>query len=180
MAFGMTCQRPNVNRNSSSAVSPIACSMIASCSRARVIASWRSAIGVVPACADIPWQVIWYQRTPWIPLTTASGTRRLSSTGPCSMCNSTKQAISRSGRNGMAAKRAWWSASASRNETPSTPIAPRWSDNLAGSTKVLEPIAPGAKRLPSSLVQITTSTGRSVTTRASLSAFRHASPAITP
>ena len=44
----------------------------------------------------------------------------------------------------------------------------------------LEPIAPGAKRLPSSLVQITTSTGRSVTTRASLSAFRHASPAITP
>ena len=51
-------------------------------------ASRRLSIGVEPACAAWPRQVIWWRSTPNVPSTTPSGRSSDSSTGPCSMCSS--------------------------------------------------------------------------------------------
>ena len=53
-------------------------------------ASWRSAIGVVPAWFDWPVIVTSCQEMPCTPVTAPMVTPSASSTGPCSMCSSTK------------------------------------------------------------------------------------------
>ena len=51
-------------------------------------ASRRWSIGVEPACAAWPRQVIRWRSTPKVPSTAPSGRSIDSSTGPCSMCSS--------------------------------------------------------------------------------------------
>ncbi|MNN70650.1 hypothetical protein D3C81_1865200 [compost metagenome] len=86
---------------------------------ATAIASRRTAIGVVPACAMVPAHSTRNQRTAWMPVTTPSGTAAASSTGPCSIWSSTQADIGRAigtrSTSGLAASAA---SSASPNRTP--------------------------------------------------------------
>ena len=59
--------------------------------------SWRWAIGVVPAWLDWPVTVTSCHEMPWTPVTAPMSTPSASSTGPCSMCSSTKAAGGRPG-----------------------------------------------------------------------------------
>ncbi|MNN49999.1 hypothetical protein D3C81_1645610 [compost metagenome] len=179
--FGPTCQRPSVRRKLFAA-SAAAC--VYSCCAsvtAAFIASLRSSIGVVPACAAIPTHSTRYQRTLWIPVTTPSAAFARSSTGPCSICSSTQEAT------GWRKPRCLTSAAACKAVSTAAPkvilspsLTSRYAARRDGSTKALEPIAPGPKRLPSSLVHATTSIARCVWMPASFRAAITSSPASTP
>src|SRR5206468_2441154 len=91
-----TCNCPTVP--TSPGVPPQRFSMVSTTSAAAAAASRRRCIGTVPACPANP-VIDTKQRTlPAIDVTTPSGTASLSSTGPCSMCTSTKPSSVRGSR----------------------------------------------------------------------------------
>ena len=108
-------------------------------------ASLRRFIGTVPACPATPWISTTKRLAPLIAVTTPTANPSASSTGPCSMCSSTKAATS-------SRCRAAWATL--RGSSPNCSIAFRM---LMPSRSVLSSVAksnvPAIARLPSSVAE---------------------------
>ena len=139
----------------------IALSRIASDARAAAASeSWRSRIGVEPACAAWPTNVIRWRSTPTVPLTADARRAPSRSTGPCSMCSS-RYATAPSSRPAAALAPSRSMPHAARPSASVTPLEssrPRTSSVTSLRAQAEDPTRLRPNRAPSSSAQSTNRT----------------------
>jgi len=124
-------------------------------------ASRRPPMGVVPECAAVPSTVTLSRMGAAMASTTPTGMPACSSTGPCSMCSSTK-ALSSAGRRAHSPRRSRSSPSAARacaSVTPPWSCSVRQASRRARPAMALLPRVPTEKRADSSPRKQITSSG---------------------
>jgi len=176
---GLTARLPTVT--STSCVMPTSRAR-RTMSLAHTSASLRSASGTVPLWPSKPLTSTESVRWPEPPKTTPTGARAFSSTGPCSMCGSTYATQPRASGPEAALPERPWRCSSEPNVARGWLRAGVAQARAAASSPVATalPIMGGPKRLPSSLLQLTSSRCRSVTMPWSCRVRNSSKPASTP
>ena len=140
--------------------------------------SRRRSIVVGPTWLGSPVTMSWKYRACTVPVTMPMSVPVASRIGPCSICASSQQDQPRG--DGVSAPD--WPAvrTASRTLMPSSSVMASASSNSRSAAWTRLPIIAGRKRLPYSLIQLTSSSGLRVRTPDSASARITSSPASTP